>query len=313
MKSRNVVPVLLADLREHLETSTTHIAYGVACDGSLYAVAPEARPTANDATSGTARRDRMSGEHPHRVLRWRAGETHFNRVLALPFAVSYVQTVPEGILFVGARCRWHPSGAEPNAVVVDETGRVLRELVLGDGIADVRVAGDGTIWVSYFDEGVFGNFGWNHPGPRPVGGAGLLAFSPTGEVRFSYDPFAAKTGDICDAYALNVCANGDAWVYFHTEFPIVKVAGDRYHAWSFGIGGARALAVQGDRGLLVGDYNGQNLGRVVQLQRDGVARLTEELSIMDDDGERIDGGTLFGVDDAMYVFKEGQAWLLRTW
>ena len=34
----------------------------------------------------------------------------------------------------------------------------------------------GRIWVSYADEGVYGNFGWGQPGPPPVGAAGLVCF-----------------------------------------------------------------------------------------------------------------------------------------
>jgi len=36
------------------------------------------------------------------------------------------------------------------------TARHLRSFHAGDGIQDVEAAGDGTIWVGYFDEGVFG-------------------------------------------------------------------------------------------------------------------------------------------------------------
>ncbi|WP_176444820.1 hypothetical protein [Paenibacillus herberti] len=38
-----------------------------------------------------------------------------------------------------------------------------REFLLGDGIQSVQVTDKGIIWTSYFDEGVFGNNGWDKP------------------------------------------------------------------------------------------------------------------------------------------------------
>jgi hypothetical protein len=55
----------------------------------------------------------------------------------------------------------------------------------------------------------------NHPGPRAIGAAGLVAFSKRGKVRFPYDAAAAGTDSICDAYAMNVAGNGEVWVHFY--------------------------------------------------------------------------------------------------
>jgi hypothetical protein len=112
-----------------------------------------------------------------------------------------------GVLLVGARCRWTADSVERNAVVYDWDGREVRRFTLGDGIADVRTTSDGTIWASYFDEGIFGNHGWNHPGPTPIGAPGLVAFDQQGDARWSYDAKKARTDSICDAYALNVGAH----------------------------------------------------------------------------------------------------------
>ncbi len=73
----------------------------------------------------------------------------------------FAQTLPsDELLLVCARCRKHPDGTHDlNARVFDYDGRMKREFLLGDGINRVQTLTDGRIWTSYFDEGVFGNFG----------------------------------------------------------------------------------------------------------------------------------------------------------
>ncbi len=88
-----------------------------------------------------------------------------------------VQTFPDGaVLVVGRRCRWSPEGPEHNAAIYGPEGALIRTGVLGDGIEHVAVSSSGDIWVGYFDEGVFGNYGWGGPGPEPIGSAGLVRF-----------------------------------------------------------------------------------------------------------------------------------------
>ncbi|WP_440117757.1 hypothetical protein [Paenibacillus sp. QZ-Y1] len=74
-------------------------------------------------------------------------------------------------------------------------GNTIREFLLGDGIQSVQVTKNGTIWTSYFDEGVFGNNGWSNP----IGSQGLVAWDEHGNKL--YEDHAA---DIADCYALNV-------------------------------------------------------------------------------------------------------------
>jgi hypothetical protein len=85
-------------------------------------------------------------------------------VLTLPVAYPHVDVLADGsFLVVGARCRWTEPSPELNALAIDQNGRILRRGCLGDGIKHLQVAADGTIWAGYFDEGVFGNFGWGGP------------------------------------------------------------------------------------------------------------------------------------------------------
>ncbi|MFI7578403.1 hypothetical protein [Micromonospora sp. NPDC049497] len=70
----------------------------------------------------------------------------------------------------------------------------------------------GKLWVGYFDEGVYGNFGWGGPGPAPIGATGIARFTETlhPEWHFPTDDLSP----IDDCYALNVglpgCTDDDS-------------------------------------------------------------------------------------------------------
>jgi hypothetical protein len=89
--------------------------------------------------------------------------------------VRWCHDMPDGRrLWVGAR----GSQQVPNGCITRATGAVERHIFLGDGIASVQVTPTGTIWVGYYDEGLFGNAGWLHP----AGGVGLVALASDGTV-----------------------------------------------------------------------------------------------------------------------------------
>ncbi len=72
-------------------------------------------------------------------------------------------------------------------------------------IGHVQAATDGTIWVGYGDEGIFGNFGWGGPGPAPIGARGIVQFSPSLDVVWEYPRSdSSNLEPIDDCYALNV-------------------------------------------------------------------------------------------------------------
>jgi hypothetical protein len=122
---------------------------------------------------------------------------------------------PESVLLVDGRCR----RGDNNAEITTKSGEVLSTFHVGDGINDVRVTPDNKIWVSYFDEGIFG---------RTVGQAGLARFSSEGKLEFNFNEYARKNGipDIADCYALNV-RDGEVYAYYYTDFPLVRIKDDR--------------------------------------------------------------------------------------
>ncbi len=142
------------------------------------------------------------------------------QVQALPVAHPHVDVLADGsFLVVGARCSWKESGPELNALAIDQNGRIFRRGCLGDGIAHLQVAGDGTIWAGYFGEGVFGNLGWGGPGPEPLGAGGIAAWSPDFDKTWELDP---EKGLVADCYALNV-GTGEVLACPYTDFPVVRI------------------------------------------------------------------------------------------
>lgn len=163
--------------------------------------------------------------------------------------------LPSGdFVVVGSRCQWLGPGPEQNALVVGADGSVVRRGCIGDGIEHLQVADDGTIWAGYFDEGVFGNYGWGNPGPAPLGAAGIVAWSPTTFEKV----WELDTPDyrmIADCYALNVGPEA-VWACPYTDFPVIRIAGGRTDVFPTGddIGGAGDMISSGDRVGLLGAY-----------------------------------------------------------
>lgn len=181
------------------------------------------------------------------------------RIADLTLAHCHVQPLPEGrILVVGSRCRWRPEGADRNAIIVDPDGTVTRRGALGDGIEHVLATASGKIWVGYFDEGVYGNFGWGGPGPAPIGATGIVRFT---EILHPEWHFPTDDLDpIDDCYALNV-AGETAWSSYYSGFPVVRIE-NTVRSWPGSGSAANALITDGTRCALVGGYR-EHHGRML--------------------------------------------------
>lgn len=111
------------------------------------------------------------------------------------------------------------------ADVYDEAGHVLRVLDLGDASKDLQTTRGGNIWVSYFDEGVYGG---------GIGHQGLVCFDSSGSVIFGYLDFAQQNGLPCidDCYAMNVVGQNEVWISYYADFPLVSIRDFRlYRLW----------------------------------------------------------------------------------
>ena len=181
------------------------------------------------------------------------GLTRAVRIAEMPLAHATVQPLPGGhFLVIAARCRWRPEGPDRNAHVYSPDGALVAEYTFGDGIQDLLTTPSGSAWVGYFDEGVFGNYGWGGPGPEPLGSCGLARFAPGGEPDWRFPP--DDTASIDDCYALNVTGE-TAWACYYSDFPVVKVEKGQVTAWRNDLAhGAKSLIVDDRRVGMAGGY-----------------------------------------------------------
>lgn len=304
---------LLADLSAELADCADHPAFGVGCDGRVWVaglLSDEA--LREDKGLGSFPKSKLTDAAIHRVVLIADGGKKTLELSPVNVPAHYVQGTPGGLLLAGARCNWRESGIDQNAILFGDDGSVRQSFVLGDGIQDLRVTPNGSIWVSYFDEGVFGNYGWGSPGPAPIGAAGLVAFTPDGEKRFEFDAEAAGADAICDAYATNARWDDDVWVHYYTDFPIVHIHQGRYTVWATDVGGASALAVREPNVLLFGDYKRASRGRIVELA-DGSSKVKRVVDLVDDRGEPIAASAARGVGDRLYLLQGSRIWGVFDW
>lgn len=196
------------------------------------------------------------------------------QVLHLPnehWNYHFVQPLDQDqILLAGARSEYHSADhIEENASVFTKEGECLRSFCLGDGIEDLYAARDNSIWTSYFDEGVYGNFGWE----TPIGRHGLIRWDDQGRQLEQHD----SSGDhhISDCYAMNVVSDGEVWFYYYMDFELgVRKAGQTVY-YKPDVKGASRFAVHGDKLIMNGGYGDQE--QFFELERDGSRYVTKRL------------------------------------
>jgi hypothetical protein len=286
----------------------TRVAASVANDGALVFL------WVSDADAGAVTervaqgigifpKPRMDAPRRFRLSVWREGAgTRWIDLPPLDLTFPIVDLFPDGrVLMVAPRCSWRAEGDyDLNGVVFDPaTGRADRFL-LGDGINDAQVDGLGRIWVAYSDEGQFGNYGWGHPGPEPVGARGVVCFSDAGEKLWEFP----EGTSMADCYAMNVW-NDEVSVCFYTDFPLVHLSRDfTMTEWSGGPHGSHHLAIAGSQVLFTGGYDDPaEVGYLGTLQEDGRIRLRKvRLCLPDGSGlptARRSEGTFVGRGAAM--------------
>lgn len=235
------------------------------------------------------------------------GETGRTMSELPPLALTFpmVQTFPSGeLLVVAPRCKRFTDGThEFNAQRYDADGS-FNEFCLGDGIQHVQVDRRGRIWVGYFDEGVFGNFGWGSPeGPEPMGAAGLVCYDRSGREIWNFSP-PEGMDYIADCYALNVAADY-VWACYYTGFSIVRIDSQgKVDAWQTKLRGPRSLAVTASSVLAFGGY-GENANSCVLLRLgQGRADIVAEVALRLPYSVNLRKAQVLGRGGLLYVLAE---------
>lgn len=152
-----------------------------------------------------------------------------------------------------------------NGRIYAPNGVEERTLALGDAIQDLFCAPDGTLWVGYFDEGVFDSPSGS--GTRPVSSGGIVQFDAAGEICWSFNDRVPNSRLVADCYAMTLNGN-TLWACYYTDFPIVRIDKGKTRYWRNAIAGAHAIAVQDGIAILAGGYD-EDAGRVAVLRLEG--------------------------------------------
>jgi hypothetical protein len=170
----------------------------------------------------------------------------------------------------------------------------------------VQIDNLGRIWVSYADEGVYGNFGWGQPGSPPVGAAGLVCFSESGQKLWEYPVDAEDT--ITDCYALNVSGSAAA-ICFYTDFPICRISSDfELQYWKTNLRGCHEFAISENKALLSGQYDDPPDRAYLGNLDKGQFGNPQEARLVLPDGSGISEGQLLGRGRYLYFFDTSNAY-----
>lgn len=173
-----------------------------------------------------------------------------------------IQSLPGDRVLI---CESRVAGTSTNAWIFSADGQAQSTAHIGDGIAHVLTTPAGSIWVGYFDEGVYG-------GSEPAR-HGIVRFDDSLTPVWKY-PFSSPHGPVDDCYTLNV--DGESAVScFYSDFPIVRVSGAQMSGWTGAPTGSHGLLQSGASVLLFGGYS-EDRNRVVRLalKKDGTAEQT---------------------------------------
>lgn len=214
------------------------------------------------------------------------------------FNIHDIQPLINELLLICGRSHFKgPNDFEKNGRVYTREGRFVREILLGDGIQTIQATQTGVIWTSFFDEGIFGNYGWT----VPIGAAGLVAWDVNGDKLYDFEPDGGLES-ICDCYALNVASQDDVWLYYYTEFPLVHLHRQQIKSfWMIPVEGSDAFAVSRDTALFRGGYDDHDTYHLFSIDRGGEAELTGTVELRDPQGGKIIADRVVGRGNAIYL------------
>ncbi len=300
IKTLRLEPVV--DLSPFVQEGGKLVGMNVGPDGQIYAViALKELDYRLDEGGASFVKTVPDVPQSYRVLAFRQGKKTLDVLLPqVRLNIHDIQPLPQDrfLLVCHRSYRRAEDDYDRNGRIYSCQGQPLGSILLGDGIMDVQATASGTIWTSYFDEGIFGNYGW---GVNPIGVPGLIAWNPSGEKLYQYEP-AHGLEPIFDCYAMNVASECDVWIYYYTEFPLVHLhQGEIVAHWQPPVAGSRALAVKDQLVLFAGAYTRHDTFFLVQLNRDGTTRKLRRFALRNEQGRIIRRGHTVGRGDALYV------------
>lgn len=136
-----------------------------------------------------------------------------------------------------------------NAFILNMNGIIVDSFNCGDGVEDLEVGKEG-IWISYFDEGVFGS---------GISTEGLVLFSLEGKVLFRYHSDLLKGPSIDDCYAISKGKGSTIWLFPYSEFPLIQLYPESRDIKTYKVPGkfrgSHAISIRGKYAYFYGGYS----------------------------------------------------------
>lgn len=205
------------------------------------------------------------------------------------------------VMLVCARSMYHDAEhIDKNARVYDWKGRFIRSFCLGDGIDHVYTTEDQHIWTGYFDEGVYGNYGWKNP----IGGSGLVGWD--------YDGRIIDNGSdrqlIGECLALNTAANDQVWYFVGERAQIGLLHNETESVFSTDALGFQTFAVKNDRMMVHRQYFDNH--QFFELAREGSGfNIIHEIDFRKPDGSSLRPHLTSNRADKMLLLDGGELYL----
>ncbi|AXI00352.1 hypothetical protein DV702_11855 [Sporosarcina sp. PTS2304] len=264
----------IANLNEELRGANP-VSIAIGHDNDLFILLAEERPPLiNGCFPATVTEESYS----YHIVHVKDGQKTIVHLPNEKWNYHYIQPIDDGhILLVGARSYYYNAqNIEENARVYDKNGCLIRSFCLGDGIEHVYVTKNQEIWTGYFDEGVFGNYGWE----EPIGRSGLVGWDTLGHKIDSMEE--DKEYSIFECLALTSDAEDKIWFFFSIDSKIGARKDKRTVCYSPEGHGFQSFAVNGDTIIAYQGIWGQSL---FEMQRkDDEYKVVHEIKLIKPDG-----------------------------
>lgn len=228
----------------------------------------------------------------------------------VPLNIQDVQPLPDSELLL-ACCRSYrrsPDDFDKNGLIYSRQGLLVREILLGDGIQRLQSTAQGLIWTGFFDEGVFGNYGWD----EPIGASGLIAWNSLGEKQYEFEAIDGLR-PMCDCYALNVVSDDEIWCYYYDTFPLVRIYRQQIDTfWNIPVSGSGAFAVASNLVLFRGGYNRCDTYHLLQLFPDKKAKELSQFQVQDENGISLKKSRVVSRGSSIYMLNDSRLYRLDT-
>lgn len=184
------------------------------------------------------------GKYLHKVFHFVNGETRIIEISSVSYSFDFAQPIEENWLLVSSRTD-DDEGLINNATIYDIQGNALDTFSFGDAIEDVQTTKKSDIWVSYFDEST---------------DYSLSCFNKQRVLTFDFKDFVRQSNNevpyIDDCYALNVASEETVYIYYYSDFPLVKIERNNYEIFNnIPVEGSKAFAILNNFALFNNGYD----------------------------------------------------------